>query len=83
MTLFVGNLNYRANEHDIRVAFGPDYPLATVNIPLDHKSGLNRGIAFVNLQEDDREHDAIEEVGGKMLMGRSLRLEVSQKQTVV
>jgi len=75
MTIFVGNLNYKASESELSAFFSENWQVKSVTIPKDRESGLTRGFAFVDLASDSEEDDAIDRANGADFMGRPLRLD--------
>jgi RNA recognition motif-containing protein len=78
MTLFVGNLPFRARESDIREMFEEIGPVKSISIPTDRESGRPRGFAFVELEDDKQEDAAIQEFDGVEFDGRQLRINKAQ-----
>lgn len=74
MTIYVGNLSYKATEEDLREVFGEYGSIKRVVVPTDRETGRVRGFAFVELAEDSHEDNAISELDGAEWMGRQLRL---------
>jgi cold-inducible RNA-binding protein len=53
MKIFVGNLPYQADEHQLREWFSVNgFPALSVNIVVDRISGQPRGFGFVEVSED-------------------------------
>lgn len=75
MTIFVGNLNYKASSEELEAFFSQEWQVKTVTIPTDRETGLTRGFAFVDLISDAQEDDAITKGNGADFMGRPLRLD--------
>ncbi|MGF1675035.1 MAG: RNA recognition motif domain-containing protein, partial [Rivularia sp. (in: cyanobacteria)] len=59
MTIYVGNLSYRATEADLRAVFADYGEVTRVVLPTDRESGKMRGFAFVDLNEEAAEDNAI------------------------
>ncbi|MBO3461288.1 RNA-binding protein [Aetokthonos hydrillicola Thurmond2011] len=74
MTIYVGNLSYRATEADLRLVFAEYGEVKRVVLPTDRESGRLRGFAFVDMSEDAQEDVAINELDGAEWMGRELRV---------
>jgi RNA recognition motif-containing protein len=74
--LFVGNLSFTVTDTDLQNWFESNgYPVESVQIMTDHKTGRSRGIAFVLLKENDQFKDAIDKLNGKILNGRAVNIE--------
>ncbi|MEB3215243.1 MAG: RNA-binding protein [Nostocales cyanobacterium 94392] len=74
MTIYVGNLSYRATEADLRAVFADYGEVTRVVLPTDRESGKMRGFAFVDLNEEASEDNAISELDGAEWMGRQIRV---------
>jgi len=78
MNLYLGNFHYSVTEEEIRQLFEKYAELESVNIILDKKSGKSKGFAFVELKDDAVALRAIEELNGKVIRGRTLKLSQAQ-----
>ncbi|MDJ0797607.1 MAG: RNA-binding protein [Calothrix sp. MO_167.B12] len=74
MTIYVGNLSYQATEDDLRVVFTDYGKVKRVVLPRDRETDRMRGFAFVEMEEDAQEEEAIAELDGAEWMGRQLRV---------
>ena len=74
MTIYVGNLSYRATEADLRAVFTDYGEVTRVVLPTDRESGRMRGFAFVDLSDEANEDNAISELDGAEWMGRQIRV---------
>ncbi|MBK1989976.1 RNA-binding protein [Sphaerospermopsis aphanizomenoides BCCUSP55] len=74
MTIYVGNLSYRATEADLKAVFADYGEVKRVVLPTDRETGRMRGFAFVEMIEDAQEDAAITELDGAEWMGRQLRV---------
>ena len=74
MTIYVGNLSYRATADDLSEVFAEDGTVKRVSLPMDRETGRMRGFAFVELEEDTQEDSAIAELDGAEWMGRQLKV---------
>jgi RNA recognition motif-containing protein len=74
MTIYVGNLSYRATEADLKSVFADYGEVKRVVLPTDRETGRMRGFAFVEMLEDAQEDKAITELDGVEWMGRPLRV---------
>lgn len=74
MTIYVGNLSYRATEADLRAVFTDYGEVTRVVLPTDRESGRMRGFAFVDLSDEAHEDNAISELDGAEWMGRQIRV---------
>ena len=74
MSIFVGNLPFRAEQEDIAELFAPFGEVANCSLPLERDTGRKRGFAFVEMADAESEGRAIEALQGAELMGRPLRI---------
>ena len=74
MSIFVGNLPFRAEQEDVIELFAPFGDVVNCALPLERDTGRKRGFAFVEMADDDAENRAIEGLQGTEMMGRPLRI---------
>jgi len=74
MTIFVGNLSFKASEEDLRLVFSEYGTVKQIKLPVDRETGRKRGFAFVELENEADEQKAIDELDGATWMGRDLRV---------
>ena len=74
MSIFVGNLPFRAEREDIVELFTPFGEVMNCSLPLERDTGRKRGFAFVEMADESIESTAIEGLQGTELMGRPLRI---------
>lgn len=74
MSIFVGNLPFRAEQEDVIELFAPFGEVANCSLPLERDTGRKRGFAFVELVDPELETKAIDALQGAELMGRPLRI---------
>lgn len=72
--LFVGNLDFDAQEDEVRELFGQFGAVVSVKIVLDRETGRPRGFGFVEYQSASDANRAISELDGRDFHGRSLRI---------
>lgn len=74
MTIYVGNLSFQATEEDLREVFAEYGKVSRVSLPTDRESGRKRGFAFVEMEEEAQEDQAIAELDGAEWLGREIRV---------
>ena len=74
MSIFVGNLPFRAEREDVLQLFTPFGEVINCSLPLERDTGRKRGFAFVEMADETIESKAIEGLQGTELMGRPLRI---------
>lgn len=74
MSIFVGNLPFRAEQDDVSELFSPFGEVTSCALPLERDTGRKRGFAFVEMADEAAETKAIDALQGAELMGRPLRI---------
>ncbi len=74
MSIFVGNLPFRAEREDVLQLFSPFGEVLNCSLPLERDTGRKRGFAFVEMGDEATESTAIDGLQGTELMGRPLRI---------
>ena len=74
MSIFVGNLPFRAEREDVLQLFIPFGEVINCSLPLERDTGRKRGFAFVEMSDESIESTAIDSLQGSELMGRPLRI---------
>ena len=74
MSIYIGNLSFRATEDDVKAVFEDYGSVKTVKLPTDRETGRMRGFGFVEMESEDEETAAIEALDEAEWMGRSLRV---------
>ena len=72
MNIYVGNLSYDSSEEQIRELFAPFGQVERATIVMDRATGRSRGFGFVEMPDDSEAQQAIDELNGKDLGGRTL-----------
>ena len=74
MNIFVGNLNYRLQEDDLREVFANYGEVTSVKLISDRITGRAKGFGFVEMANDDEGKQAVENLDGSELMDREMRV---------
>jgi len=74
VSIFVGNLPFRAEREDVVQLFSPFGEVLNCSLPLERDTGRKRGFAFVEMADESIESTAIDGLQGTELMGRPLRI---------
>jgi len=74
VSIFVGNLPFRAEREDVLQLFAPFGEVLNCSLPLERDTGRKRGFAFVEMADAGIESTAIDGLQGTELMGRPLRI---------
>ena len=81
VSIFVGNLPFRAEQEDIIELFATYGEVNNCSLPLERDTGRKRGFAFVEMADDAAEERAIEALQGTELMGRPLRINKAEPRS--
>ena len=74
MSIFVGNLPFRAEREDVIQLFAPFGEVLNCSLPLERDTGRKRGFAVIEMADESIEAKAIDGLQGTELMGRPLRI---------
>ena len=74
MSIFVGNLPFRAEREDVLQLFTPFGEVTNCSLPLERDTGRKRGFAFIEMADEALESNAIDSLQGTEMMGRPLRI---------
>jgi RNA recognition motif-containing protein len=72
--LYVGNLSYSTTDATLSELFGEFGEILSVNIITDRMSGRPKGFAFVEMAEQIAALAAINQLDGRELDGRSIKV---------
>lgn len=72
MNIFVGNVDYKVSEDDLRERFEAYGEVTSVKIVTDRDTGRSKGFAFVEMANDDEGKAAVASVNGVMVGAREL-----------
>jgi RNA recognition motif-containing protein len=78
--LYVGNLSFNTTGDTIREEFSALGEVTDVHVVMDRESGRPRGFAFVTMGSPAEAAKAINEMNGKMLDGRPLRVNEAEER---
>lgn len=76
--LYVGNLSYSTTEPELREVFERIGAVTDVKVMMDRETGRPRGFAFVEMSSDEEARDAISQLNGSELGGRTLKINEAQ-----
>ena len=81
MSIFVGNLPFRAEREDVSQLFAPFGEVLNCSLPLERDTGRKRGFAFIEMADEAIESTAIDGLQGAELMGRPLRINKAEPRS--
>ncbi len=79
--LYVGNLSFNTTEMDLRDAFGQAGTITDAKIVMDRETGRPRGFAFVEMSSDEEAQNAIAQLNGRELDGRTIKVNEAEERT--
>ena len=74
MSIYVGNLAYEINQEDLHEVFTEYGTVKRVHIPTDRETGRARGFAFVEMESEADEDQAIATLDGAEWLNRQLKV---------
>ena len=74
MNIYVGNLNYRVQEEDVKDVFETYGNVSSVKLISDRVTGRAKGFGFVEMESKEAGQAAIEALDGVDFGGRDLRV---------
>jgi RNA recognition motif-containing protein len=72
--LYVGNLAFAVTSQDLEAAFAQVGTCESASVVTDRETGRSRGFGFVEMASPGEAQKAIEELDGKDLMGRPIKV---------
>lgn len=78
--LFIGGLAYVTDEMGLKEAFEQYGEVIDVKVITDRDSGRSRGFGFVSYTSADAANSALQDMDGKELHGRRIRVSVAQER---
>ena len=72
MNIYIGNLNYRVREEDLKQVLEEYGVVDSVKIIIDRETGRSKGFAFVEMPNNAEGQKAIEELNEAEYEGRQM-----------
>ena len=79
--LFVGNLNFKTNDDDLRELFSQAGTCDSATVMMDRATGRSRGFGFVEMSSDEEAQKAIQQFNGFDFQGRNLNVNEARERT--
>ncbi len=76
--LYVGNLSYNTTEEQLRELFAEAGTVTEVALIKDRDSGASKGFAFVTMGSQDEANSAIQQLNGRSVDNRELRVSIAR-----
>ncbi|KAL3762993.1 hypothetical protein ACHAWU_001140 [Discostella pseudostelligera] len=77
-TLYIGGLDAAVTEPTLRAAFIPFGPISSIDMPMDYAAGTHKGYAFLEFVDGEDAAEAIYNMDGAELFGKTLVVNVAQ-----
>ena len=81
MNIYVGNLPYSVEDDELRETFEEFGTVKSAEVIFDRRTKRSRGYGFVEMDNEQEGHDAIEALNGSALHGRELRVDESKPKS--
>jgi RNA recognition motif-containing protein len=78
--LFVGGLSWGTDDEALRQAFSKFGEIAEAKVITDRETGRSRGFGFVSFASDNDAMSAMQEMDGKQLDGRTIKVNEAQER---
>lgn len=78
--LFVGNISYQTQESDLQTEFANYGVVKSVKIITDRESGRSKGFGFIEMESSTEAQAAIENLDGKNVDGRPIRVSEARER---
>jgi RNA recognition motif-containing protein len=78
--VFVGNLSFDVTREELIEAFSAAGRVVDAKVPTDRETGRPRGFAFVEFESDEAALRSIEQLNGRDLKGRPLRVNEAENR---
>ena len=72
MNIFVGNLDYKVDENDLREVFEEYGTVSSAKVITDKYSGRSKGFGFIEMDNEEEAHNALRELNGATLGNREI-----------
>lgn len=72
MNIFVGNLDFKVNEQNLREIFEEYGTVSSSKVIMDKYSGRSKGYGFVTMENAAESKKAIQELNGASLSNRAM-----------
>ena len=76
--LFIGSLAFATTDDGLKAHFEQVGPVESARVITDRDSGRSKGFGFVQMQNDDDNQKAIDQLNGKELDGRAINVSIAK-----
>jgi RNA recognition motif-containing protein len=81
MSIYVGNLNHKVSEEEIKELFADFGEVKSVKIIKDNFTGKSRGFAFVEMENDAKVQEAIDALNETEFFERTIVVNLARPKT--
>ena len=78
MNIYVGNLSYKMTDEDLGKLFSTFGSVSESKIVIDRETGRSKGFGFVEMPNQAEGDEAIKQLDGKEIEGRSIKVNVAK-----
>lgn len=78
--LFVGNLTFTTTEDDLKNLFSPAGTIVDIKVVTDRETGRSRGFAFVEMSSAAEASQAISQLNGRDVEGRTIKVNEAEER---
>jgi len=78
MNIYVGNLSYKMADEDLGKLFSTFGSVSESKIVIDRETGRSKGFGFVEMPNQAEGDEAIKQLDGKEIEGRSIKVNVAK-----
>ena len=78
--LYIGNISYQTDENSLEQTFGEFGSVKSVRVITDRETGRSRGFGFVEMNSEEEAQNAIENLDGKEVDGRTIRVNIARER---
>lgn len=81
MNIYVANLGFNVQDADLKKLFADHGVVSSAKVIMDKLTNQSRGFGFVEMADDKAAQKAIQELNGKMVDGRSIKVSEARPKT--
>ena len=82
MSLYVGNLPYETTEDDLKQLFSEYGNVSDVKVIIDRETNRSKGFGFVTMENESDNDSAIQNLDGREVSGRAIKVNPAQPKFV-
>lgn len=81
MNIYVGNLNFKMRQEELKEIFEQYGEVKSAKIIFDRETGRSKGFGFVEMEDEAQAMQAIEALNGADVKGRNIRVNMERERT--